>query len=223
MILLIILVSLVSLGSLSILKTSLRKRVLDLDPVEAREVLPESVSVIVPMRDEEENVDRCLTGLRAQFCSQVETIVVDDCSTDRTAERLAFWKKSWPELKIVRLDANEQRWAGKTYALHRGIEVSTGASLLFIDADVALEPGAIARIVTTACDRRWPVVSVVGKPESSALWESAIVGCLMAWFVYFRIMRPESLLLGAFIYIKRSLYDSIGGYGNVRKAIVKAK
>jgi hypothetical protein len=63
------------------------------------------------------------------------------------------------------------------------------------------------------------VVSVVGKPESHALWESAIVGCLMAWFVFFRITRPESLLLGAFIYIKRPVYDAIGGYGNVWKAI----
>ncbi len=181
--------------------------------------MPETVSVIVPMRNEEENIDRCLAGLRAQDCAQLEAIVVDDCSTDGTAERLAAWKKAWPELQVVRVDADEKRWAGKTYALHRGIQASRGASLLFIDADVSLSPGAVARVVTTAWERRWPVLSVIGRPASSSLWEKAIVGCLMAWFIFFRIMRPDGHLLGAFIYIRRSLYDSIGGYGNVRQAI----
>jgi 4,4'-diaponeurosporenoate glycosyltransferase len=104
---------------------------------------PESVSIMIPARNEEHNLPRLLRSLAAQARKPHEIIVVNDASTDRTEEVArelgAFVIPSQPL---------PEGWRGKTWACHQGAHASSGRLLLFIDADTWFEPDALACIVS---------------------------------------------------------------------------
>ena len=104
---------------------------------------PPSVSVIIPARNEQHNLPTLLHSLASQPVKPQEVIVVDDGSTDRTAEvarglgATVIVSKPLPE-----------GWRGKTWACHQGAQAATGELLLFVDADTWFEPDGFARILS---------------------------------------------------------------------------
>ncbi len=84
------------------------------------------VSVIVPARDEERNIERCVASLLAQDYPDFEVIVVDDGSTDATAALLDQMRRQpagRERLRVIRVEALPAGWAGKPHALHTGVGV----------------------------------------------------------------------------------------------------
>ena len=100
------------------------------------------VSVIIPARNEEHNLPRLLSSLNCQTVKPLQVIVVDDGSTDRTAERAR-------ELGATVIPASPlpDGWRGKTWACHQGAQATTGDLLLFLDADTWFEAGGLARLL----------------------------------------------------------------------------
>ncbi len=108
------------------------------------EELP-SVSMIVPARNEEEHIERCLLSLLSQDYPNFEIIAVDDNSADSTLKIMNDMKNNnlhhkttglqVDKLKIVSLKDKPRNWAGKTWASQQGYLQSTGDILLFTDAD----------------------------------------------------------------------------------------
>ncbi|MGH9671022.1 MAG: glycosyltransferase, partial [Terriglobales bacterium] len=170
------------------------------------------VSLVVPMRNEEQNVDCCLNSIRAQDYPHLQVIVVDDNSTDDTPAALARWKSQWPELQVLRLNDRPPGWAGKTYPEHRGSETGRGEWLLFVDADVELAPDAVSKVVAAAEGRGWPMVSVLGRLKIGSFWEAVLQLYMWALFVTLRVELPRSALVGAFLLMRRSAYREVGGY-----------
>ena len=113
----------------------------------------ERLSVLIPARNEEGNLQRLLPSLLAQGHSDYEVIVYDDGSTDGTADVLHatekdFRSKEGPELKVLRGDGPPPGWLGKTHALHQAAERASGDVFLFLDADAHLEGAdALQRLV----------------------------------------------------------------------------
>jgi len=101
-----------------------------------------AVSIVIPARNEEHNLPKLLRSLAAQSVQPREIIVVNDASTDRTAE---IARRSG----AVVLDSRPlpEGWRGKTWACHQGAEAATGSRLLFLDADTWLEPLGLARLL----------------------------------------------------------------------------
>jgi len=98
------------------------------------------LSIIIPARNEETNLPRLLGSLAAQNVRPKEIIVVDDASTDRTAE-VARQNGA----RVLASGALPEGWRGKTWACHRGALASAGQWLLFLDADTWFEPEGLAR------------------------------------------------------------------------------
>jgi 4,4'-diaponeurosporenoate glycosyltransferase len=101
-----------------------------------------SVSVIIPARNEERNLPALLGSLAAQSVKPREIIVVDDGSTDRTAE-IAQQLGA----RVVNSQPLPEGWRGKTWACHQGAQAATGQLLLFLDADTWFEPEGLARVL----------------------------------------------------------------------------
>src|SRR5688572_453891 len=101
------------------------------------------VSVIVPARDEERTIERTVRALLAQTYPNLELIIVNDRSVDRTEEILA----QFGEVIVIHGEEPPPGWLGKPWALHQGSVRATGQLLLFVDADVIYHPDAVAAAV----------------------------------------------------------------------------
>src|SRR5690348_4351289 len=104
------------------------------------------VSVIVPARNEEACLARCLESLLAQSGVAFEIIVVDDASTDRTAEIA----RSFAAVHVISAPPLPEGWTGKNNAMAAGAKIARGKWLLFTDADTVHKSGSLARAVAEA-------------------------------------------------------------------------
>ena len=115
--------------------------------------LPGSIarcSVIVAARDEDARLEATVRHLLAQRDVVLEVIVVDDRSTDATADIMRRLASGDTRVRATRVDHLPDGWLGKSHACHVGASVATGDWLLFTDADCWLKPDVIARALRVA-------------------------------------------------------------------------
>ncbi|MBA2752132.1 MAG: glycosyltransferase [Actinobacteria bacterium] len=124
------------------------------------------VSVVIPARDEEETLPRLLDSLNAQQPAASKVVVVDDHSSDATA-RVAVERAA----TVVACDPLPRGWTGKSWACWTGAKSTDGATLVFLDADTELEPGALERVVGEH-RRRGGLVSVQPFHRTERLYEA---------------------------------------------------
>ena len=101
------------------------------------------VSIIIPARNEERNIQAALQSVLGQEYRNLEFIVIDDRSTDGTASILANMAGSDPRLRVHTITQLPPGWLGKNHALDLGARHATGELLLFTDADVVMHRSAV--------------------------------------------------------------------------------
>ena len=107
------------------------------------------VSVLVPARDEAATIATLVADLRAQQgLDDAEFLILDDDSADDTAERARRAAAGDPRITVLSSDESPPPgWLGKPYACHRLAAAASGDTLVFLDADVRVVPGAVAAAV----------------------------------------------------------------------------
>src|SRR4030042_634333 len=116
-------------------------------------VLPASaplVSVLVPARNEEENIEACLQSLQKQDYPNFEVLVLDDNSRDRTAEIVSRIAASSNRIQLLRGSPLPHGWAGKPFACYQLAQEAKGEWLLFVDADTTSASHMVRRVVALA-------------------------------------------------------------------------
>jgi hypothetical protein len=184
-----------------------------------------SVTVIVPARDEERDVERTLRGVRASAHADVQVVAVDDESTDGT--RAAMRRVEGVEVPAGTPPPGG--WLGKPWACAQGARRARGAWLLFCDADVRVAPWTIDAALRLAQEREaagatvFPGLALESRaerlvmPAAGLLMQTAIVPTWLA-------RRPTSSVaigVGGFMLVRRDAYDAIGGHGAVREEVVE--
>lgn len=186
------------------------------------------VSLLIPARDEERSIGRCVAGALAQSHPATEVIVLDDGSTDRTAEILAA--AADPRLRVLRGRPLPAGWVGKCNACQQLGEAARGEWLLFLDADTAPQPELVAALLTHAQRRDLDLVTILPFLELGTFWERAVLppflGLITALYPFERIERPDArpeevLANGQCILVRRSAYEAIGGHGAVRDEVLE--
>src|SRR2546421_9244617 len=181
-----------------------------------------SVSIIVPARDEERNIRRCVTSLLEQQYDDYEVIVVDDGSADSTADILDEIARTHPRghrLWVLRLRDLPKGWAGKPHALHAGAMEAHGDWLLFTDADTWHAPDALQFAVTKAHAEGIDLLSLGTEQELPGFWNKvmmpmAYLGISMQYPMKL-VNDPDSpvaIANGQYILLRRAAYDILGGY-----------
>jgi chlorobactene glucosyltransferase len=199
-----------------------------LSPGPDRHVQPSDypmVSIIVPARNEERNIRRCVSSLLEQHYDNYEVIVVDDGSTDETPsilDELAAYSRHSNRLYVLRLrNRLPEGWAGKPHALHKGVQEAHGEWLLFTDADTWHDPDALRTAVTQATREHIDLLSFGTQQELPGFWDKvtmplAYIGIIMQYPPR-KIndpLSPIALANGQYILIRRAVYEKIGGYGH---------
>lgn len=193
-------------------------------PVRAPLTTP--TSVLLPLRDEAHRVEACLRSLLAQQGS-FELVVLDDGSTDGTADVV---RRVAPQARLLTGEPLPEGWLGKPHACRQLADAADPASevLVFVDADVALAPDAVAATVATLQALRWDLVSPY--PRQQAPGVTRLVQPLLQWswltLLPLRLAeRPGhpslSAANGQLLAVRRSAYDAVGGHGAVRDEVVE--
>ncbi len=189
-----------------------------------------SVSVIIPARNEGENIGPCLDTVRAQDHKNLQVVVLDDGSSDGTGRILADHAARDP--RITALGGSGEGlpdgWFGKPWACQRAQEAATGDWLFFIDADVRLDPAAVSRVVAYGEAQGVDMVTGLGAMGMETFWEKvlqpAVGGLILAGNDLDAVNDPEkpdkNLANGQLIAVRRSAYDEIGGHGAVKQDIL---
>ncbi len=178
---------------------------------------PYRVSVIIPARNEERNVEEALQSILDQDCGDLEVIVVDDRSTDRTAAILDRMARAIPAVRIVHLKDLPPGWIGKNYALYRGAQEARGDLLLFTDADVVMHPSAVGRAVNYMLEHQLDHLAIAPDVKMPSMFLQVFVGAFSIFFsLYARPWKakdPKSkwcIGIGAFNLVRRDVYRMVG-------------
>jgi chlorobactene glucosyltransferase len=186
-----------------------------------------SVAVIVPARDEADNIPRCLAALSAQAGSAPRIFVVDDQSADATAAIVASFAERDPRIQLLRAPPLPTGWVGKCHACWVGSRAALTADwLCFLDADVFAEPMLIATAVETAEVEALDLLSLAPRHELESFAERLILPCGLYLLAFTRDVRriaasdrPDVNITGQFMLVRRAAYEAAGGHGAVRDAI----
>lgn len=184
------------------------------------------VSVVIPARDEERAIERTVRALLAQTYRAIEVIVVNDRSTDRTAEILGAIADE--RLHVVAGSEPPAGWLGKPWAMHQGSRVARGEILLFADADIFYAPEAVASAVDPMEKHGASMAALIPHTEMHGFWENVLMPQLMvvacAFFPIWLANRSTRVRLGAGggagNLIRREVYERIGGHEALRGAVI---
>jgi len=189
--------------------------------------LLETVGVIVPMRNEAENVEGIIATLAAQAGS-LHFYLLDDNSEDETLELLQRFLKADPRFTVIKGAALDDKWIGKTWALQQLFEASHEEVLVAIDADVRLSNDAINKAVTALNSARLDFVSPYPRQIAQSFAERLIQPLLQwSWLTTVPLRYAESsgqksmaVANGQFFVVRRSALASIGGFQAVKHAVI---
>lgn len=181
------------------------------------------VSVCIPCRDEERNIEQVVRSVLASNHSRLEVLVYDDESTDRTGDILRTLAAEDPRVRVVPSVKLPPGWVGKQHACHRLAQAARGDWFLFIDADVRLEPDAIGRALAFARLAKAGLISTFPRQITATPGEALIVPMifyLLIGYLPFRSMRrtlspSASAACGQFIFADRTAYFESGGHAAI--------
>lgn len=188
------------------------------------------VSVCIPARNEENNIRRCVEAALRQNYPNFEIIVLDDRSTDSTLTLLNDIASRDSRLLPISGSDLPDGWAGKPHALYQAAAVAKGEWLCFVDADTFLAPNALSAVYAKAIETKADLFTVMTKQILGSFWERTVMPLVMtALSVGFSPRkvndpsRRDAVANGQFIFIKRSIYDLIGGHEKIKDQIVEDK
>jgi 4,4'-diaponeurosporenoate glycosyltransferase len=185
-------------------------------------VLANQLSIIIPARDEEHNLPALLRSLAAQSVRPLETIVVNDASTDRTAE---IARESGA--RVVESQPLPEGWRGKAWACHQGVQKAKGDILLILDADTQFEPDGLRRVLAEFHTAGGRVLSVAPHhavrdfyEQFSAFFNLVMFAASSSFTLFGDRLAPRGLF-GPFVLISRAHYQRAGGYESVKGRILE--
>jgi chlorobactene glucosyltransferase len=164
---------------------------------------PPLVSVLIPARNEEKNIYRCLRSLAKQDYPNLEILVLDDKSKDATASVVEKFASKDRKVKLIAGKPLKAGWLGKSYACHQLSKNAKGDYLVFVDADTLHFPDSISSAIASLICNGLDAISVVPlgliKKTRYPLFCTAI---------------------GQFMLFKRNVYEEIGGHESVKGEIL---
>ena len=193
-----------------------------------------AISVIVPARNEEASLERCLTSIVQQSGVPFELIIVDDASNDRTAQIAEAFAKTPPTQDLVRILAVSTRiplpknWTGKVNALWTGFQHAAGNWILFTDADTVHQPGSLARAIAEAEEHNASLLSYSPRQEVHSFAERALMPVVFSELA--RTFRPRDVsdpasptaaANGQYLLITREALNAVGGLDRVAHSLLE--
>jgi chlorobactene glucosyltransferase len=181
------------------------------------------VSIIVPVRNEIDNITACLAGLTRQIglAAGSSITVVDDDSQDGTMAAVEQLAAGDPRIRLVAAGPLPEGWVGKPHACWRGALTAQGEWLCFIDADLRAAPELVASAISASATQGVDMLSLQPLQELGSFWERVVMtaGLLMLACAKPSRSGSEDAANGQFLLFRRAAYFRVGGHAAVRAEI----
>ena len=199
-----------------------------LDKFEKKEHEKPKVSIILPARNEEKFIGKCLDSLIKQDYDNYEIITINDSSKDSTGDIIKKYSEKFP--KVISVDAKPKPdgWMGKNWACIEGYKKASGDLLLFTDADTVHTSSVISLAVSHLLSLKLDALTVI--PRMLCLDKiTKITLPMISTFLHTRFSalrvndtsKGTGYFFGSFFIIKKSTYDSIGTHEGVKGELVE--
>jgi len=183
------------------------------------------VSVLIPARNEENNITRCVESLLNQTYQNYEILIIDDNSTDRTGELLQELASENKRVRVFKGAPLKEGWFGKPFALQQLSKFAAGDILLFTDADTVHKDTSVSWAVTNMEHSKADFISGFVGQQLLSVGEITTVpimffltGFVIPMFLNKYIkLGAFSAAIGQYIVIRKHVFNEIGGYEAIRK------
>ena len=198
-----------------------------LPPPEPDGSAPPAVSLLIPARNEEAGIADCVRSALAGRGVDVEVIVLDDQSTDGTADRVRELAATEPRVRLESAPPLPPGWCGKQHACWALASLATHPVLTFIDADVRLEPDGLRRSAQFLQGSAAGLVSGVPRQITETFLERLLLPLihfvLLGYLPLQQMRASKQPALGAgcgqFFMTTRTAYDAAGGHAAIRASL----
>ncbi len=185
------------------------------------------ISIIIPARDEEKNISRLLDSLISQSYENIEILVINDQSSDRTGEIIREYEKKDKRICYYETDISRSLSTnGKINALLQVIEHARGEYILATDADTEHKKDSVAHAYSIMKENKLDIISgfpteicpsFMGSVNISSILFTSIL--IPHFLVYYLPSSSASFAIGQFIMMRRDAYMESGGYGCIKSNI----
>lgn len=186
------------------------------------------VSIILPARNEEVFIAKCLDSLLDQDYENYEIIAIDDRSEDKTGHIISSFAQKNSKIIHVTAEPKPENWMGKNWACFEGFKKSTGELLLFTDADTKHSRKMISLSVSHLLSENLDALTAIPKMLCLDFWTRITLPMLSTFlhtrFSALRVNDPSKktgYFFGSFFIIKREAYESVGTHEGVKGELVE--
>lgn len=187
------------------------------------------LSIIVPARNEERQIETCVRSLLAQRHANLEVLVVDDQSEDATHAIIERLQRDDTRLRCIVGAPLPEGWVGKPWALAQGAQASRGDWMLFTDADTVHDPDAAGSALVHAVRHHLDALSLLTEQEMIGPSERIFLPSIL-WIIAFAVgaiedvnnpAKPNAIFNGQFVLMSRGCYEAFGGYAVLKNEIAE--
>ena len=199
-----------------------------LDKFEKKEHVKPKVSVILPARNEEKFIEKCLNSLVEQDYDNYEIIAINDSSNDSTGDIIKKYSEKFPKVIFVDAKPKPDGWMGKNWACMEGYKMASGDLLLFTDADTTHTNSVISLAVSHLLSLELDALTVI--PRMLCLDRiTKITLPMISTFLHTRFSalrvndtsKNTGYFFGSFFIMKKSTYDLVGTHESVKSELVE--
>ena len=199
-----------------------------LDKFENTSTSRPKVSIILPARNEEEFIGKCLDSLIKQDYENYEIIVIDDSSEDSTGKIISEYAEKNSKVVPVTARPKPDGWMGKNWACMEGYKKATGELLLFTDADTEHAKSVITLAVTHLNSFDLDALSAIPKMLTFDFWTNITLP-MISTFLHTRFSalnvndpkKKTGYFFGSFFIMKKETYQEVGMHEGVKHEIIE--
>ncbi|HEY4662988.1 MAG TPA: glycosyltransferase [Candidatus Humimicrobiaceae bacterium] len=186
------------------------------------------ISILIPARNEEKNIRKCLLSLIKQDYDNTEILVLNDNSTDETAKIVEEISNIHKNVKLINGKPLPEGWTGKTYACYQLFKKSKGKYLFFTDADTIHKKESVTSAISCLVDEKLDLLSACPEQVMKSFHERMVIN-----LTNFQILIPPLIFIrkskipvfgsgiGSLLIVKRNIYRSMKGHRGIKNSCVE--
>ncbi len=193
-------------------------------------VFTDSICIMIPARNEEKTILKTLNSIKNQSYENLQVLVIDDNSSDKTRKIVNRFKKGFKKLKLLKGKQLPPGWVGKTWALKQAVDQANKKFFnyyLFVDSDITFSKNLLKKVIHFSKSEDFLMISLMAKLNCNSFWEKMLIPSFIFFFQklypFNNVNNKKKNLAaaaGGFIFCKSSEFKKENLYNKIRNKVI---